>query len=365
MSDDEPRSVHLSSRVVDALTAAVLTAWRAEEDVVGLPRLIEALDRRTARWQDRPRDEPLRPADDIHAPAVGERWRFETSGALREAVWQAGLKLRAPSLQAAPRWSPEVQPILRQALATAYEQTSVRFLGELWLLQYIVGPTLPLVRPEHEFRLFVDGSPACEAVDTLEVAGLLAQRSLLDWPGRVVTRVGRLTVPGWGGPMPFIFRRETIRQAVRFGATATSQVHLIMAICAVEWALEQTHNTFESRVAATNRAGALLNEYGVWHLSILHDAMTDLPEYPVLGKDLACTRAAAARTARQEYGHRFIGTSHLLHAIVSDVGGRGSGRWRRSDVGGPGSRALRTLGADPGELRDRLDRELRQAKQVW
>jgi hypothetical protein len=336
---DDQRFVHLSSWVVDGLAAAVVAAWRAGESTVGLQRVVEALERGTARYRDT-RGERLRWPGDVVEPAT-HRWRVETTGALREAVWLAGIKLRARSFDGAPAWSPEVQPVLRQALAIAYEHTSVRFLSQLTLLQHLVGPGTRLLEPRREFLLSRDSEPASVAYDHLTMLDLLARRPQWPvYPSAVWVPASRLVAPRWRGPLEFAFYREAIRQAVRFGCAEATQIHLIMAICSAEWLLEVTHNGFSPRIAATNRAGALLNEREVWHLSLLPEATTGRPVYPVADKRLHATAGAARR-----FRHRFVGTSHMLHAIVSDTGG-------------PGSEALRSLGVDVDELRTRLSLEL-------
>jgi hypothetical protein len=204
-------------------------------------------------------------------------------------------------------------------------------------------------------------------LDELRTTMWLRSRPLLGrLAGRVFAGMSRLTRIG---PLLHVVEPEARRQAVRLGHGVVGPRHTLLAILAVDTALDVTRIPVPARHSSRNRAAFVLRAHGVdagplRQQAALHDPPED-PPAELLTQQLAHLRAGdpfesaetvAAATRAMElslaYRHPDTGTGHLLLALIENDTGEAAA-------------VLRDLNVDPAAVRERVEKDLRPAPAAW
>jgi hypothetical protein len=279
---------------------------------------------------------------------------FEVAAVLREAQWRARRRLTAFHEDRAPvpAWSEEVHTAVRKALTDAAYAGVPRAHGMHLLVSMLNGPhsgaaeimaTLGVDRSKLLRALPVSASirsgnvPMAPAADGLMACGVLAtpRSSLLRGLGRLLGAA--MNARAHTSLFVAVVMQESVRQAVRVGSTQVGQAHLVVALCAVDTQLRDTGRMVADRWAEYNCGGQTLARWGVGYVSSAeHCAGLPVSQVPVCrarrwrvarsdprhGTDIARAVEDAEQCATR-LGHRYVGTSHLLMALLSDPDGAG------------------------------------------
>ncbi|WP_432834830.1 Clp protease N-terminal domain-containing protein [Dactylosporangium sp. CA-092794] len=361
------RCVLASLEVVVGLAEAASRAWRRQDGLISAECvagvLLERLGAERVRWE-------AAPGFGASGEGVPDEVEDEVEATVRQASWTARRWLHQDGYVPGPMWDQRVRVAVGRALAAAEAGPEIRYLGFKLFLRALLaecaspGEWMEFVRRFHlrpDAEFLADGTPDAavslamlrtfKVVDGGEAGGLaaLAARSL------VRAERGRDD-----GPMVPVLRAEATRQAVRGGCALVGQAHLVMAVCAVDFALAQTGSRLNAAAAPVNAAAGVLAELGISY-PVIKDFAEDLAAVPgdpppgerswrqdradpPWGADLVQAFTEAKRLA-VDLGHRFPGTSHVLYAVAADGAGTGA-------------RMLRAYGVDPAALAVRLGRQL-------
>jgi hypothetical protein len=193
---------------------------------------------------------------------------------------------------------------------------------------------------------------------------------LLRWPWRATVHllsVVKLHRPfrrhgaRYGHPIPLLIELDATSKAVHTGRSIVTAVEVLLSVLDFHEQLAPAAGKLPAPVTRVNRAGEILATHGVWGRkvtraaaqleSIPDDREHDLAGLPTKGwpkprtywatppkgrTALAALREASLFAHRQH--HPYAGTTHLLAALLAEAGG-------------PASRLLRRLGADPEAVR--------------
>ncbi|GAA2375928.1 Clp protease N-terminal domain-containing protein [Dactylosporangium salmoneum] len=303
--------------------APVVNAERVADVLLGW---VGAMD---VRWE-------VAPGFGASGEAVPLETEDEVDATLRLAEWHARGRLRRPFGAPVPGWDERIRVALGRALAAAAEG-DIRYVGFKLMLRSLLaecdspGEWMEFVRRFHlrpDAEFLADGSP--DAARGLE---------LLGGPARGIAAA---------------VRREAVRQAVRGGCTLVGQAHLVMAMCALNHALERTGG----RPAGGGPQALAARGIGYPEVKGFAEELSfevgDPPkqdrtwwrgrEDPAFAADVVRAFADADRLAA-DLGQPAAGTVHLLYVIVADTAG-------------PGALMLRSLGADPAALAVDLGQQL-------
>ncbi|MGI5247135.1 Clp protease N-terminal domain-containing protein [Dactylosporangium sp. CA-139066] len=337
LSDASFRAGAAGGRVVSAeLLASVLLSWLGAPDI---------------RWE-------VAPGFGASGDEVPDEAEDEVDATLRLGAWRARGRLRRRPGDAVPAWDERVRVALGRALAAAGEG-DIRYVGYKLFLRSLLaecdspGEWMEFVRrfhlrPDEEF--LADGTP--DAQGCLQALHRCGQVTGPDEPAG-----GRVRVAGALEPA---LRAEATRQAVRGGCALVGPPHLVMAMCAVDYAMRRIGARWSEPVAGVNGGARALAAAGVGYPELKDFAMdlevepADPPrgdrtwrpdrESPPFSAGLLQVSLDAARLAA-DLGHRAVGTSHLLYVIASDAAN-------------PAARMLGASGVDPATLAVRLGQEL-------
>jgi hypothetical protein len=348
--------------LVRRLADAARRAWKDQKATVGtedilfeLTRNMPTLRREVAGIKSRLREEIAASGAD------GESDResgantvagvdYTVAALLREAQWRARRRLRKERTVAAPTWTSYSAYAVRAALLDAHAAGVDHAHGMHVLVSILrdernraceilrhfdICPGKLLTKLPVARSVRADGQPWAPAVDGLTVVGTL------DHPKsrvlRVLSRVVQAAaVVRWPvGIFMQTLRAEAVRQAVRAGNDHVNQAHLVVALCALEDQLQDTGRTFADRWGEHNSGGQVLANWGVDYDSSA-EVVAQLPwparEFvkqrqwqgpasdPPSGVDVVETIRKAERTATT-HGHPYVGTSHLLSAVLADNAG--------------------------------------------
>ncbi|MER7007397.1 Clp protease N-terminal domain-containing protein [Dactylosporangium sp. NPDC000555] len=279
----------------------------------------------------------------------------EVDATLRLGEWLARGRTRRP-MGAMPAWDERVRVALGRALAAAAEG-DIRYVGFKLALRSLLaecdspGEWMEFVRrfhlrPDEEF--LADGTPdAAICLAVLKAAGLVVGPLLGFERGPTVKAAALAGRRRGSDPMESALRDEAARQAVRGGCALVGQAHLVMAMCALDFALERTGNRFAEE--QPNGGARALARLGLGYTQVKNFA-EDLATEPAenakgpYAADLVRVFDEAPRLAA-DLGQGRAGTSHLLYVIATDHEGTGG-------------RMLRAFGVDPGTLARSLGGEL-------
>jgi hypothetical protein len=358
-------SVLASLEIRAGLAEAAHRACWVGEPVVAAERVADALlgwlGADSIRWVDAPGFGPS-------GEGVPIEVEDEVEATLRLADWTARGRLRRSAGDPMPVWDERVRVGLGRALAAA-EGSPIRYVGFKLLLRALLaecaspGEWMEFVRrfhlrPDEEF--LADGTPdAAPGVALLSTFGLVAGAA-----AAVQSPLVRAAVRGdrrrETGPVELALREEAVRQAVRGGCALVGQAHLVMAMCALDYAMAGIGAGFTEAATPANGGAGALAAAGIGYARV-KDFAEDLSPGPAeppagdrswrrggadppFGTDLM-TAFTEARRLATDLGHRHPGTTHLLYVVAADGAG-------------PGARMLRAYGADPAALAVRLGRQL-------
>lgn len=207
--------------------------------------------------------------------------------------------------------------------------------------------------------------PFTPLVDLITPFGAIAEKD--PWPVRWIPRmVARLTARDrrWRGPVIPGIEAEILRQAVRSGHREVQTSAALLAVMSLDDQLESTGRRLKEPYIPHNQAGRVLAAAGIdlgraqrvaeglteqsGHLPEAESAErfwgTGKPGDPPWGRTAARVADRAASIAENR-GHRDIGTSHLLAALLDEPDSSGRG-------------LLTELGVDLEALRTRIDESL-------
>jgi len=369
--DDSGEQAVASQQMTYRLAAAFYRAWQEGRPVVGTEYVFEELvacmpSLRRGLEVDSLRDEPsarrrlragLRDlqspevawSDDVDLLAATPRLDFEVSAVLRETAWKARRRMmvrRKPAVPA-PVWSVGVRTAVRKALMYAHH-VGVRHAHGMHLLVGIledpqggaaelvtrlgVDPGKLLRRLPVTAGIRSDGMPVAPAAVALTIVGVLTtpRSSALRVLARLLRAVSRAHLHT--SVFPVALMHESVRQAVRVGSADVGQAQLIPAMCAVDEQLRDTGRSLADPWVEHNCGGRILSAWGISSAASARRSVRfrqgEVPPRqrwrwrttrgdPPYGADVTRTVERAERYAA-ELGHPYVGTNHLLMALLSD-----------------------------------------------
>lgn len=286
-------------------------------------------------------------AADVPLTEVG----FEATATLAETAWLVRRERRPAARAGEPAFTTGVRAAVGEALMVAADAGAARAHAMHLLVGVLSDDTnrasallarcgidkeelcrqLPLATSvRHSAR------PYAPTVDALALVGALDIRSPA-W-SRLARFAGRVLAPRSStGPVVDFLEHEAIRQAVRTGSTQVGPAHLLVAIAAVQWQLDATGRRIADRYAPFNQAGAVLTGCGVpagaaarWlaghgqpttaAATTRHRPWRNMSADPAFGED-AAEPVDRARDTAAALHHPYVGSTHLLLAVLADPDG--------------------------------------------
>jgi hypothetical protein len=326
---------------------------------------------------------------------------FEADAVLRDAArigfgMGVGFRYRhARQLPPMPAFSPAVRRAvcvsIREAADLGAEHASLRHLL-VALLDLPGGAASELVRQwqtaqEVPLSAAVRADPAYDRSGTPPMSATAALKVDRVLPA---TKVPRILVPPWRAlvwllhqPLRHNYRRHGARyghpillsieawaggKTVHIGRTQVTAVEALLCVIDLHEQLDSAGIALPPEVGRWNEGGKILAIHGIRGSTATRAAATvpydprdreeDLSGLPTKGwkptrrvvglPAMGRTALAALREASHEarrLGHPFAGTTHLLHALLTEPDG-------------PAARFLRLLGADPDSVRSDVDARL-------